>query len=141
MALLQSPVDEAGAGNARGGVVVPAAEVFAGDPKTWYPGIEPLLARLATQIRWWQIGSDRDTSLAAQPDLSAKMLVIQGVLDKIGQGVHLGVPRRWETALPAAAAPKRPCDFLTFMIGDSLSGQEVSERLRAAAGAGRNAGS
>ena len=39
-----------------------AAEAFALDPKIWYPSFEPILARLGTEIRCWQIGDDCDSS-------------------------------------------------------------------------------
>ena len=46
-----------------------AAEAFARDPKTWYPSIEPVLARLGTEIRCWQIGDDRDPGWMGCRDL------------------------------------------------------------------------
>lgn len=46
----------------RPGAALLAAEAFALDPKVWYPSLEPILARLGTEIRCWQIGDDRDAS-------------------------------------------------------------------------------
>ncbi len=46
-----------------------AVEAFGRDPKTWYPSIEPILARLATEIRYWQIGDDRDPGWMGCRDL------------------------------------------------------------------------
>ena len=39
-----------------------AAEAFAPPVKAWYPSLEPTMIRLATQVRWWQLGTDGDTS-------------------------------------------------------------------------------
>ena len=55
--VLLSPREPGGASTA-----LLAAEAFARDPKVWFPSIEPILARLGTEIRCWQIGDDRDAS-------------------------------------------------------------------------------
>src|SRR5208282_4794304 len=47
-----------------------ATEVFSRDPKTWYPSIEPVLARLADEIRFWQIGDDCDPGWVGCHDLA-----------------------------------------------------------------------
>ena len=51
----------------------PAAELLAADAKTWYPSLEPLMFRLASQVRWWQLGIDSDTSFADCPNLQRRL--------------------------------------------------------------------
>jgi len=80
-----------------------AAEVFAGDPKSWYPSIEPVLARLATDIRFWQIGDDCDTGWVGCADLSTVVSRVKTALDQIGQDVGVGVAWDLEAPLPVDA--------------------------------------
>jgi hypothetical protein len=79
-----------------------AAETFALDPMTWYPSIEPILARLATQIRSWQIGGDRDNSWAGCRDLSGVVARSKAQLDRIGQDLDVGIAWNLNGPLPIA---------------------------------------
>ena len=75
-----------------------AAEAFSRDPKTWYPSIEPILARLATQIRFWQIGDDRDPGWIGCGDLPGIVSRTKAELDRIGQDLEIGIA--WNLAAP-----------------------------------------
>ena len=68
-----------------------AVEAFGLDPKTWYPSIKPVLARLGTEIRCWQIGDDRDTGWTGFSDLPAVVSPVKAELDKVGQDVDVGI--------------------------------------------------
>ncbi len=83
---------------------LPAASLFAPDPKVWYPSLEPVMARLATRVRWWQLGDDRDSSFVDYPRLTDKIAQIKNELDRIGQDVNLVIGWGWIHELPHSAA-------------------------------------
>jgi hypothetical protein len=83
-----------------------AAEAFARDPKTWYPSIEPVLARLGTEIRHWQIGDDRDAGWVGCRDMPGIVERTKAQLDKIGQNLDVGLA--WDLAAPLPKVPARP---------------------------------
>ncbi len=132
-----------------------AVEAFARDPKTWFPSTEPVLARLATEIRFWQIGDDRDSGWAACSDLSAVVSRAKSTLDQVGQDLNVGFA--WSLAAPlpvadgkaagtltvlsahrarSAAKPKSPWRFLTLPCDDTTSDAELSARLDGTKAAG-----
>jgi hypothetical protein len=49
-----------------------AATIFA-EPELWHPLLNPIMTRLSLKVRWWQLGSDSDTSFIGHPDLSRKI--------------------------------------------------------------------
>ncbi|MGO8690632.1 MAG: hypothetical protein ACLQLG_13500, partial [Thermoguttaceae bacterium] len=67
-----------------------AAEVFTAGPKVWYPSVETVLARLATQVHYWQLGDDLDASFVGYPRLTEQIAEVKGALDRIGQNVSVG---------------------------------------------------
>ena len=75
-----------------------AVEAFSRDPKTWYPSMEPVLARLATQIRTWQIGDDRDPGWVGCGDLEGIVSRAKAELDRIGRDVNVGIA--WPPGAP-----------------------------------------
>ena len=85
-----------------------AAEAFSRDPKTWYPSIEPVLARLATQIRFWQIGDDRDPGWIGCRDLAGIVSGTKTELDRIGQDLEIGIAWNLAAPLPMAAPSPKP---------------------------------
>ena len=85
---------------------LPAAEAFARDPKTWYPSIEPILARLAVEIRFWQIGGDRDPGWIGCRDLPGIVSRTKAELDRIGQDLDIGIA--WNLAAPLPMATPTP---------------------------------
>ena len=85
-----------------------AAEAFARDPKTWYPSIEPILARLATQIRFWQIGKDRDPGWVGCRNLTGIVSRTKAAMDTIGQDFAMGIPWNLSAPLPIVATPSSP---------------------------------
>jgi hypothetical protein len=88
------PPREPGQGN----TALLAAEAFALDPKVWYPSLEPILARLGTEIRCWQIGGDRDSSWVGCGELPAVVARIKATLDRVGQDLDIGLA--WDLAAP-----------------------------------------
>ncbi len=80
-----------------------AAEIFALDPKVWYPSLESTMGRLASRVQWWQLGDDRDTSYVDHPNLAIKIGQIKAQLDQLGQDVNLALGWGWIHALPESA--------------------------------------
>jgi len=109
----------------------PAAEVFAADPKTWYPSLEPVMARMATRVRWWQLGDDRDTSFADCPNVAGKIARVKAELDRIGRDVNLGMGWRWIDELPQAAPAVVPWRFVSLSADPPLTHHELATYLDA----------
>ena len=104
-----------------------AAEAFSRDPKTWYPSIEPILARLATQVRVWQIGGDRDPGWIGCDDLPGIVSRTKAELDRIGQGLEVGIA--WNLAAPLPmASPSSQADRSSS--AKSLSSRAADQSAR-----------
>jgi hypothetical protein len=112
-----------------------AAELFAPDPEVWYPSLEPVMSRLATRVRWWQLGRDEDGSFADYRNPAIKVAQVKRELDRIGQNVNLGIGWHWIDALPGAGAAQAPWRFLTLSADPPMTHEELAEYLDAAAGA------
>ncbi len=121
-----------------------AAEVFTAEAAIWYPSIEPVMMRLATRVRWWQLGSDSDTSFVGFPRLEERLRAVKSQLDRIGQSVQLGVGWDWlaEPAPSGSKDPRRsssedapyragatPWRFLSMSTDPPLSATELAEFL------------
>jgi len=107
-----------------------AADVFALEPEDWYPSIESVLAQTATQVRWWQLGGDEDTSFAADPHRNQKLAQVKQHLDLIGQDVNLGIGWDWRTQWPEQPA-QALWRFLNLSADPRLSARELGARLEA----------
>lgn len=110
-----------------------AADIFAQDPAIWYPSVEPVMARLALKVRWWQLGDDRDSSFVGYPDLVAKIEGVKRSLDQIGQSVHVGINWGWLDEPPSTG--DAPWDFMSRNADPPLTSAELSEYLRQEHGA------
>jgi len=110
-----------------------AAEVFNGGPEDWYPSLETVMTRLATQVRWWQLGRDTDTSFVGYPHLCEKITQVKTELDRIGHDVNLGFGWSWMQELPEAPEEKAPWRFLALSAEPSLTHKELSDYLPATA--------
>ena len=93
---------------ATAGTIYCAAEAFSRDPKTWYPSIEPVLARLAMEIRFWQIGDDRDPGWIGCRDLPGIVSRTKAELDRIGQDLDVGIAWNLAAPLPSRRRPQLP---------------------------------
>ncbi len=87
------------------------------------------MIRLATQVRWWQLGGDDDASFVGTAGLAAKIAAVKAALDRMGQDVQVGLGWDWRAPLPAAAKP--PWRFLTLAGQPPLGAEELAERLAA----------
>jgi len=135
-----------------------AIEGFSADAKTWYPSIEPVLARLATEIRFWQIGDDRDPGWIGCRDLPAAVSRVKTELDRIGQDVNVGIAWKLGEPLPATVnngagsreqgagskerGARTPCSllparcFFSLPCDAAMSDAELAARLDATASPG-----
>jgi hypothetical protein len=127
-----------------------AAEAFSRDPKSWYPSIEPVLSRLATEIRRWQIGDDRDSGWTSCRDLPGIVSRTKAQLDQVGQDLDVGIAWNLRGPLPIAASitksdsaadpvaatsgeshprPKPPWRFLSMPCDASMSNDALASAL------------
>jgi len=113
-----------------------AAQVFAPEPEVWYPSLEPVMTRLATRVRSWQLGDDLDTSFTDSLNPAGKLREVKAELDRIGQNVNLGLGWNWMHAFPRAATEPAPWRFMTLSAAPVLSAEELGTYLRASEGAG-----
>ncbi len=111
-----------------------AAAVFAPDPKVWYPFLEPVMTRLATRVRWWQLGNDLDTSFVTSVDPAAKLKEVKAELDRIGQDVNVGIAWPWLHELPPTGKQPPPWRFLAFSAEPVLTAEELATYLDASKG-------
>jgi hypothetical protein len=114
--------------------LITAADVFASAPSTWSSALEPLISRLAGQVRWWQLGSDRDLSFVDYPGLPAKLQQTRIGLGRIGGDVNLGIPWGWQNELPATGTGTPPWQFLALTADPPLSAEELACYLDATRG-------
>jgi hypothetical protein len=110
-----------------------AADLFSGGPESWYPSLESVLIRLATRVRWWQLGGDEDASFVGYPGLAIKIAQIKKQMDQIGQDVNLGFGWDWIHEAPQAHDGNPAWRFLALSADPPLTRAELGAYL---AGAG-----
>lgn len=108
---------------------LPAAAAFSAPDEVWYPSIEPALARMASQVRWWQIGTDADTGFVNYPGLHQKAAMLKARLEQAGFGVNIGLGWGWLNELPPGGAPWR---FVALSCQPPLTAEELPGYLQAA---------
>ena len=89
--------------------------------------VNPVLARLALHIRWWQIGSDQDYSLGDDKNASAKARTIMLHFNKYGQHLRIGAPWLWIQKPPDAG--KDSWDFIEFADPIPMTAKELETYL------------
>ena len=108
-----------------------AADLFTSSPKIWYPSLEPVLARLAGQVRYWQLGDDKDTSFIGYPNLAARISAVKTQAERAAPDLHLGLAWGWMNQLPEAGPGKPPWRFLNFSADPPLTDRELASYLAA----------
>ena len=106
-----------------------AADVFSTEPDLWYPLLEPVMARLSLQVRWWQLGGDDDVSFVGYPNLVAAIARIKAELQRFGQEVNLGFGWRFFDEQRAVESP--PWDFLALTGKPQVTEAELKSYLAA----------
>lgn len=107
-----------------------AAEIFNAIPESWYPSLETVMMRMAAQVRWWQLGHDKDTSFVDYPRLSEKILQVKTEMDRIGYDVNLGFGWGWINQLPENGGKDEPWRFLALSAEPPLTHQELPVYLK-----------
>lgn len=108
-----------------------ATEVFALSADQWYPTVELTLARMATQVRWWQLGDDCDTSFVADRGMAEKISLAKQQLDRIGHGMYVGVGWSWKHPLPQVATGQPPWQFLALSADPPFAPDRLASVLAA----------
>ncbi|MCC6125545.1 MAG: hypothetical protein IT426_11325 [Pirellulales bacterium] len=109
-----------------------AAEVFGGDPKKWYPSLEPVIIQMSNKVRYWQLGRDTDLSLTVLPNFVDKIKAIRAQLDRAMQGIELGFGWDWMQNLPAGAeAADLPWNYVSISSDPPLTNRELETYLDA----------
>ncbi len=106
------------------------------EPEQWQPIVDPIMTRLSLNIRWWQIGADRDASFVGHARLARSIQEIKDHLERFGQEIKVGFPWLWLYETPAEKNP--PWEFLSFTqqqrqpggeTQPSFTGEELSKYL------------
>lgn len=109
-----------------------ALEIFGAKATVWYPSLEFVISQLAGQVRWWQLGSDTDTSFSTESDSVNKLAKIKKELDRAAGDINLGIGWDCRNALPTETADKKlPLRFLALSSQQPLSQQELGAYLDA----------
>jgi hypothetical protein len=106
-----------------------AVETFLLEPKVWYPSLESTMARMATQVRWWQLGDDRDASFVDYRAPAERVAQVKGELDRIGHDVNVGLGWSWNHAMPQVPEGSPPWRFLALSANPPLSPQRLATAL------------
>lgn len=108
-----------------------AAQIFTAASKVWYTSLESVLMRMATRVRWWQLGADRDTSFVGYPNLAEKITEVKAELDRVGQDVNLGFGWGWMDQVPQDAEGNPAWRFLALSADPPLTHRELPDYLAA----------
>ncbi len=104
-----------------------AASLFSADSKVWLPSLDPIMTRLSLQVRWWQLGGDRDRSFVGYPQLATKLEQIRKQLFRLGQTAQLGIGWDWLSELSTDATA--PWQFVTLSATPPLTAAELATYL------------
>jgi len=102
-----------------------AAEIFGVSSDVWFPSMEMSLARLSTQVEWWQLGDDQDTSFTAVPRLTTKLNEVKSAFDSIGLDARLALAWNWEYAMPQVAPGSQSWLALSLCESPSFTHDEL----------------
>jgi len=112
-----------------------AAQVFTAASQVWSDSLESVMMRMATRVRWWQLGTDRDTSFVGYPNLAEKITEVKAALDRVGQDVNLGFGWGWMNQLPSSDEGDPAWRFLAMSADPPLTHRELTGYLAATSGA------
>ncbi len=107
---------------------IPAADLFSLEPKKWYPSLEPVLTRLALNVRWWQLGRDDVVSFVGHSDLETQIAGVQRTLGQLGQDVRLAIGWGWLFQAPRGSN-QPPWRALALSTDPPLTAAELGAYL------------
>ncbi|MCH7729484.1 MAG: hypothetical protein IH991_23855 [Planctomycetes bacterium] len=102
------------------------AAMFA-QPGVWQPIVDPIMSRLSLKVRWWQLGSDQDTSFVGYPELVKRITEIKDHLELFGLKVKLGFAWQWLQKSPELKNP--PWEFLSYTVDPPFTQPELEAYL------------
>lgn len=103
------------------------ADVLSVESSPWSAALEPVMSRLALRVRWWQLGSDFDTSLIGLPTLNKRMEKLRTALFRFGQDVRLGLCSEWEAS--SIYSGKVAWDFVQLTTPVQPSSQSLDQLI------------
>jgi hypothetical protein len=104
------------------------ADVLTTDPAGWLPTLDPVLARLALRVRWWQLGDDHDASLSRLGSLEHAVAQLRDKLFRFGQDVNMGFGWKW--IQESVASDRAPWQFQQYAASPPLTGDELESYLQ-----------
>ncbi|MBN1853391.1 MAG: hypothetical protein JW829_11730 [Pirellulales bacterium] len=106
------------------------SDVLSLAPAAWSSVLDPIMTRLSLRVRWWQLGSDRDTGFVGYPNIVEQISKVRKNLYRFGQDVNLGIAWRWTEE--AILEPALPWEFLQYSADPALTGDELAAYLNEA---------
>ncbi len=97
------------------------------EPSSWLPSLDAVLTRLSLRVRWWQLGTDRDTSFSDFHLVENEIERLRKQLFRFGQDVNLGIGWPWNQE--ASADRQATWDFQQLSATPSLTGDEMASYL------------
>ena len=98
------------------------------DSSVWLPSLDEVLTRLSLRVRWWQLGTDEDTSYAHFPNGEKEVESLRDMLFRFGQDVSLGLGWPWLEAAPSQN--RATWDFEQMSADPPLTGDELATYLK-----------
>ncbi|MGE0605712.1 MAG: hypothetical protein AB7O62_01205 [Pirellulales bacterium] len=105
-----------------------AADIFSQPPELWHDSLEPAMTALSMRVRWWQLGSDGDSSFVGYPDLTGRVGIVKQHLEKFGPKVKLALGWGWINELPQQRQP--PWQALNLQADPPLTAGELTDYLQ-----------
>ncbi|WP_443217440.1 hypothetical protein [Rhodopirellula sp. P2] len=116
------------------------------DESAWRPELEPLMNRMTTRIRLWQLGADDDQSFMGQSNILETLEAISTGLQGFGQPIQTMIAWSWVDTPPASVGDswrglhRHSSSPLTAAEMDAMLDREVKAREEAVmAGGGATA--
>ena len=106
-----------------------AADLFSVQANVWFPSLETVMSRLGTQVRWWQLGADKDNSFVGYSELLPKVLQVRSELNRIGRDVNVGVGWSWRSPWPELPAGQTALRFFSLSATPPLEPEELADFL------------
>ncbi|MEJ5341071.1 MAG: hypothetical protein WHT09_05840 [Thermogutta sp.] len=101
-------------------------DVLSSDPKIWQPSLEFTFARVATLVRYWQLGEDDGEPLPSPARIQQVLDQAQKALGNVVAEIRLGIPWNWLRPFP----PIRLA-FVHLTGEPSLTAEELESFLQA----------
>lgn len=107
---------------------VTIADLLSGeDPDIWLPSLDAVLTRLSLRVRWWQLGTDLDTSYSDFRNLEKEVEKLRSQMFRFGQDVSLGIGWPWTKNMPDEKSAT--WEFQQLSASPSFTGQEIATYL------------